>query len=358
VTRLSEIETYYDAVPRSAARAEAIGPFTLFVNAGPGWSYYARPSLAATRFTAADVQLVRTRQRSLGIPESFEWVADTSPELTPAVTAAGLSVTRFPLMLLREHQPVEPDGVQIRLATVDDDLGLFDAVAHVAFSHPGTDVGEAGLDVAHASVEPDRPALAFQRERLRTRQTITAVALDNEQPVGIGSHQPVGSVSEVVGVGVLPAFRKRGIAAALTSRLVADASQRGVRTIFLTAGDETIGYGGMWLMVDEAHVTTFAVLPTWRRRGVGARLMLEMMHLAASVNARIVTLEVRLSNREARALYAKFGFKPVGIRPRYYSDNNEDALIMTTPPIASDEMMQRVSDLEQVYADRDVEPAE
>lgn len=128
--------------------------------------------------------------------------------------------------------------------------------------------------------------------------------------------------------------------------------------LVVKAGDETIGYGGMWLMVDEAHITTFAVLPTWRRRGVGARLMLEMMGLAADVNARIVTLEVRLSNREARALYGKFGFKPVGIRPRYYSDNNEDALIMTTPPIASDEMIQRLGDLEQVYAERDVEPAE
>jgi ribosomal-protein-alanine N-acetyltransferase len=128
--------------------------------------------------------------------------------------------------------------------------------------------------------------------------------------------------------------------------------------LVVKAGDETIGYGGMWLMVDEAHITTFAVLPTWRRRGVGARLMLEMMRLAADVNARIVTLEVRLSNREARALYGKFGFKPVGIRPRYYSDNNEDALIMTTPPIASDEMIQRLGDLEQAYAERDVEPAE
>jgi ribosomal-protein-alanine N-acetyltransferase len=128
--------------------------------------------------------------------------------------------------------------------------------------------------------------------------------------------------------------------------------------LVVKAGEETIGYGGMWLMVDEAHITTFAVLPAWRRRGVGARLMLEMMNLAADLNARLVTLEVRLSNREARALYGKFGFKPVGIRPRYYSDNNEDALIMTTPPIASEEMRQRLADLAQVYADRDVEAAE
>jgi ribosomal-protein-alanine N-acetyltransferase len=117
------------------------------------------------------------------------------------------------------------------------------------------------------------------------------------------------------------------------------------------SGDEAVGYAGLWLMVDEAHITTFAVLPEWRRRGVGARLMIELMRLSAELNARIVTLEVRLSNRGARALYGRFGFKPVGIRPRYYSDNNEDALIMTTPPIASDEMKQRLAQLEQAYTE-------
>ena len=119
--------------------------------------------------------------------------------------------------------------------------------------------------------------------------------------------------------------------------------------LVVRAGEETVGYGGMWLMVDEAHVTTFAVLPGWRRRGIGGRLMLELMHVALRLNAHIVTLEVRLSNHAARALYGKFGFRPVGIRPRYYSDNNEDALIMTTPPIASDEMRARIAELEQRY---------
>jgi ribosomal-protein-alanine N-acetyltransferase len=124
--------------------------------------------------------------------------------------------------------------------------------------------------------------------------------------------------------------------------------------LVVRAGDDTIAYGGMWLMVDEAHVTTFAVLPEWRRRGVGGQLMLEMMHLAAALNARVVTLEVRLSNRAARALYGRFGFKPVGIRPRYYTDNNEDALIMTTPPIDTPEMRERLAELEQRYADAPV----
>ena len=123
--------------------------------------------------------------------------------------------------------------------------------------------------------------------------------------------------------------------------------------LVVRAGDETIGYGGMWLMVDEAHVTTFAVLPGWRRRGAGATLMLALMHVALDLNARMVTLEVRLSNQPARALYGQFGFRPVGIRPRYYSDNNEDALIMTTPPIGSAEMKERLARLEEKYATED-----
>jgi [ribosomal protein S18]-alanine N-acetyltransferase len=121
--------------------------------------------------------------------------------------------------------------------------------------------------------------------------------------------------------------------------------------LVVKAGDETIGYGGLWLMVDEAHVTTFAVLPEWRRRGVGARLMLELMGVAASLHARVVTLEVRLSNHAARSLYGRFGFKPVGIRPRYYSDNNEDALIMTTAPLSTPEMRERLTELQQYYGD-------
>jgi [ribosomal protein S18]-alanine N-acetyltransferase len=123
--------------------------------------------------------------------------------------------------------------------------------------------------------------------------------------------------------------------------------------LVIRAGDKTVGYGGMWLMVDEAHVTTFAVLPEWRRRGVGGRLMLEMMHLAEQLRAHVVTLEVRLSNHPARALYGSFGFRPVGIRPRYYSDNNEDALIMTTPPIGSAEMKERLARLEAKYTTED-----
>ena len=109
------------------------------------------------------------------------------------------------------------------------------------------------------------------------------------------------------------------------------------------AGDEVIGYGGIWLMLDEAHVTTFAIDPRWRRQRVGEALILALLDLAIARHAREATLEVRLSNLPARRLYEKFGFRPVGVRPRYYSDNGEDALIMTTEPLIGPSMTARLS---------------
>jgi [ribosomal protein S18]-alanine N-acetyltransferase len=110
-------------------------------------------------------------------------------------------------------------------------------------------------------------------------------------------------------------------------------------------GDEVAAYGGMWLMVDEGHIITFAVHPAWRRQHVGERLLLAFVDLASERRAHEATLEVRLSNLPARRLYEKFGFRPVGLRPRYYSDNGEDALIMTTEPLASTAMRERIARL-------------
>jgi ribosomal-protein-alanine N-acetyltransferase len=103
-----------------------------------------------------------------------------------------------------------------------------------------------------------------------------------------------------------------------------------------------VAYGGMWLMVDEAHITTFAVHPAWRRQRIGERLLLAFLDLAMVRQAHEATLEVRLSNLAARRLYEKYGFRPVGLRPRYYSDDNEDALIMTTEPLADTKMRDRL----------------
>jgi [ribosomal protein S18]-alanine N-acetyltransferase len=106
-----------------------------------------------------------------------------------------------------------------------------------------------------------------------------------------------------------------------------------------------VGFAGIWLMVDEAHVTTFAVAPGWRRRRIGERLLIALLDLAIERRANEATLEVRLSNLAARRLYEKYGFRPVGLRPRYYSDDNEDALIMTTERLASRAMVERLGRL-------------
>jgi ribosomal-protein-alanine N-acetyltransferase len=113
--------------------------------------------------------------------------------------------------------------------------------------------------------------------------------------------------------------------------------------LVVRAGREIVAYAGVWFMVDEAHVTTFAVAPAWRRRGIGRRLILAVLDLAIARGAREATLEVRLSNIAARRLYEQFGFRPVGIRPRYYSDDHEDALIMTTEPLTSPAMSARLA---------------
>jgi ribosomal-protein-alanine N-acetyltransferase len=122
-------------------------------------------------------------------------------------------------------------------------------------------------------------------------------------------------------------------------------SNRLASYVVARADGAVVGFAGLWVMVDEAHVTTFAVDPRWRRRGIGERLLLGLLDIAVARRAREATLEVRLSNVAARRLYEKYGFRPVGIRPRYYSDNGEDALIMTTEPLDEPPMRERLARL-------------
>jgi len=91
-----------------------------------------------------------------------------------------------------------------------------------------------------------------------------------------------------------------------------------------------IGYGGFWILGEEAHISTIAVWPDWRGHGIGELLLLAMIELARALKAEFVTLEVRVSNRVAQNLYRKYLFQETGLRRRYYRDNDEDALIMTT----------------------------
>ena len=111
----------------------------------------------------------------------------------------------------------------------------------------------------------------------------------------------------------------------------------------LAAGqwDEFVaGYVGVWFMADEAHITSIAVREEFRGRGLGELLMLGTMEMAMARRAQRVTLEARVSNFPAHALYEKYGFAKSGIRRRYYADNHEDAVIMTVERIRSPEYQQ------------------
>ena len=113
-----------------------------------------------------------------------------------------------------------------------------------------------------------------------------------------------------------------------------------------------IAIAGFWIMVDEAHITTLAIRNAYRRRGIGERLLIEIIEMALHLNANVVTLEARISNEQARTLYDKYSFQKVGIRRAYYTDNGEDAVIMTTASLTSDTFQSHFQQLKQAHQHR------
>jgi ribosomal-protein-alanine N-acetyltransferase len=116
--------------------------------------------------------------------------------------------------------------------------------------------------------------------------------------------------------------------------------------------DYIVGYVGVWLMVDQAHVVAIAIRDSYRRRGLGELLLSQAIDVALDNGQESVTLEVRRSNTSAQLLYDKYRFLKVGVRKRYYTDNHEDALIMTTPPIDSDSYREHLNYLRQRWEAR------
>ncbi|HEY7988141.1 MAG TPA: GNAT family N-acetyltransferase [Lapillicoccus sp.] len=239
---LADLEHYYDTAPRARCDTEEHGPLTLFV-ARSGFPYYARPRLGrAAEVTTADVTGVLERQRELDVPRAVEWVHDTTPSLLAAARAAGMTVEECPLLVL-EQDPPEPDpAAGVRIVAADDpELGLVRAAVNVGFGTAGTSVGPASI----AERDEDAVTRPEGAERIadlmRAGLSVLAGAFDPEAgPVGGGSHNPRGEVTEIVGVGVLPAYRRRGLAAAITARLARHALDTGVRTVFCSAQDDAV----------------------------------------------------------------------------------------------------------------------
>jgi ribosomal-protein-alanine N-acetyltransferase len=112
-------------------------------------------------------------------------------------------------------------------------------------------------------------------------------------------------------------------------------------------GRDVVGYVGLMIGVDEGHITTIAVNPSWHRHQIGTRLMLVTAREAVAREVAGLTLEVRVSNRGAQALYRRFGFRPVGVRKGYYAESNEDAVVMWAHEIDTPEYAALLDGLER-----------
>ena len=112
------------------------------------------------------------------------------------------------------------------------------------------------------------------------------------------------------------------------SAYVTELSNRSAYYIAACVGDEIVGYGGMWVIMDECHITTLGVAKAHRGRKIGERVLVALLEEAIRHKARRATLEVRESNVVAQNLYRKYGFQPAAIRRAYYTDNHENAIVM------------------------------
>jgi ribosomal protein S18 acetylase RimI-like enzyme len=253
------LERFYDALPRSDARAEEFGGLVLFVREGAGWPFYARPRPGADTPSAADVTAVRQRQRDLGLPEAFEWVHENTPDLLAVARSAGLEVLLAPLMVL-ETAALVPDlpvtGATIRLLDPHSsgfaaDLAASRAVAQLGFGAPAAAAASsaegalitepAGPAARDALPPPDPEMVEAARDRMLAGLMITGVVDSPAEGVlASGVVQRVGDVAEVAGVATLPSERRRGYASQLTATLARAALQNDVHLVFLSAGDDDV----------------------------------------------------------------------------------------------------------------------
>jgi len=113
-----------------------------------------------------------------------------------------------------------------------------------------------------------------------------------------------------------------------------------------------VGFAGLWTMLNEAHIIAIAVRNNYRRMGIGEGLLISVIDMASQLNANVVTLEVRASNEIAQALYKKCEFGVVGRHPRYYSDNGEDAVLMSTDDITSASFQANFQQLKEAHSQK------
>jgi GNAT superfamily N-acetyltransferase len=260
------LERFYDALPRPYARVEDFGGLVLFVREGEGWPYYARPRIGAETPSAADITAVRRRQRELGVPEAFEWVHETTPDLLAVARSADLDVLLAPLLTL-DPAALIPD-LPVPGATIDildprspsyaTDLAATRAVARLGFGNPphatplegvvaaagdtALKTGVAGPAERDAALEQLSPDLVegFRRQAESGAYHTAVVVSPTEGILSTGSFMRDGDVAEIAGVATLPTVRARGYASQLTAKLARQALTDGVHLVFLSAGDDDV----------------------------------------------------------------------------------------------------------------------
>jgi GNAT superfamily N-acetyltransferase len=186
-------------------------------------------------------------QSTAGVPAALEWIPERSPGTAAVARAAGLAVEELPLLVAADPvQLLLPAGVQLYLVGADDpELPRYQQVAVVAFAHPQQVAAHAGPPGnAVPGVDPLAAArTAVLRERIAAGRTVLMVAVEDGEPVAVGSHQPVDvdgtEVSEIVGVATLPRFRGRGLGAGIAAALAAHARES-AGMVFLAAGDDDV----------------------------------------------------------------------------------------------------------------------
>ncbi len=176
------------------------------------------------------------------------------------------------------------------------------------------------------------PPVNYQRE-LRNILARYLVACDDNRYAEAAAHTPGAGLSAMI-AGIRRWFQPSHAPAKQTA----------------APGQYIVGFTGTWIVAGEAHLINIAVREPYRRRGIGELLLISTIDMAARLDAHILMLEVRVSNAAAQALYCKYGFSQVGLRRGYYTDNKEDAILMSTEDISSASFKQRLEQLRQAHS--------
>jgi ribosomal-protein-alanine N-acetyltransferase len=199
------------------------------------------------------------------------------------------------------------------------------------------------LEVERESFPSMWPPTAFKRELQQNRLAHYAVIVEHDP-----SRAPLVDYSaedehKAIGLGRIWGELRQFLGADPAAHALPPVGQR---------PELIVGFVGVWMLPDEAHIVTLAVRDSHRRQGIGELLVISAVEMAQEGDQSIVTLECRVTNEPALALYEKYGFEQVGLRPRYYSDNHEDAYVLTAGSVLTDRYRRDFEDLRAEHSQR------